>query len=920
MDLANDAAVKTLSPTPSSDGSPPGKETQWWSVPAADVLHRLHVDRTLGLSDSEVSKRLIQYGPNSLPEEQEQSVWTSLFNAFREPLALVLTGAAVMSGIIGLLGGTGDEIKQAMLILGIVVFMTLISYFTDRSAGNELAKLKDLQKVFARLIRGGKQIEVEARQAVPGDIIYLTQGARVPADARIVEAINASVNESLLTGEPFEIAKSAETLPIDTPLSKRTNMIYAGTFVTTGNITAVTTATGIHTELGKIWQQLNSAEDTQTPLQKQLDQLGKLLLVGTLILCVLIVTIYIVFQHYDILEALVVAVALAIAFIPEALGAIITIALALGVREMVQKKAIIRHLRAAEGLGSVSIICTDKTGTITYGRMTATHLWTFDTGTLLTEKIDWKGRTAALDKLLDVIRLVNNLADPSEVALARVAELAGFSVSTEERGKREAEIPFNSDRKMMSTVHVNDQGWRALRTKGASDRLIPLSHHTIKNGQRVLFTEADQAAVTEQVLSFEREGYRVLAFGERDVAADEVKFTDEDEQALTFVGLVALSDPARPEVRSTVALLGKAGINAKMITGDSPNTALSIAKDVGLVPSGATTADVLLGKDIQRFAAKGVDALSPADLERIVKTNVFARVTPTDKVTIVKALQRSNALVAMTGDGVNDAPSLKQANVGIAMEAGTDLAKDVSDVVLTGSYEAIASAVQVGRTILYRARLYIHALLSSNGAEVLTFIVAAVAGWPLPLTAVQLLVINLLGDSWLSIALATEKEEANVMSKPPRPASEAVITPYMWFSIGLQSIVATFVMSMAFLIAREYTRRMGFADSEVEAVALQQTAIFAAFMVQKVLRSGFTARSLNYSLWQIGFFSNKWSLYAVLLTAAIAIGAIYVLPVGMVKLPLSMLPVLIGLGFIPPIVEEVVKFIRKRLNPELTRI
>ncbi len=885
-------------------------EIPWWAYDETQVLSQLKVDKIEGLPDTEVAVRRDQYGLNSLPEEEPESVWQSLIESFTDPLALILTLAAVLSAIIGLIEGKTQELQQAAWIMGIVIFMTLVSYFTDRSASNELAKLKDLQKVFARIIRGGKQIQVESKEIVPGDMIFLTQGSRVPSDARIIDSVNATVNEALLTGEPFDVLKSAEALPADTPLSKRANMVYAGTFVTGGNITAVATGTGVKTELGKIWEELRTTEDTQTPLQRQLEQLGNMLLIGTLIVCVLVVLIYIVFQHYPILDALVVAVALAIAFIPEALGAIITIALALGVREMVQKKAIIRQLHAAEGLGSVSVICTDKTGTVTYGKMTATHMWGFDAGEV--RLVDFKAKGMAFEELLDIVRYANNLADPSEMALAKLAEAAGMAITTEERARREAEIPFNSSRKMMSTVNVNARGQRMLHTKGAPERLLARCAYVIKDGAQIRLTDADRQIIEEQKRQYEREGYRVLAFANRSLTTDIQPVTNEHETDLTFVGLVALSDPARPEVHVTVERLRKAGITAKMITGDSPTTALSIARDVGLVPRNATPDAVLEGQDIQAMAANGVEGMSPADVDRIARTNVFARVTPTDKVTIVKALQRSGALVAMTGDGVNDAPSLKAANIGIAMESGTDLAKDVSDVILTGTYEAIASAVQVGRTILYRARLYIHALLSTNASEVLTFVVAALAGWPVPLTAIQLLVINLLGDSWLSIALATEKPEANVMDKPPRPANEGVITPYMWFSIGVQSIVATLVMALAFLIARNETRTLGLADSSAQALAIQQTAIFTAFMVQKILRSAFTARSLNYNLWEIGLFSNRWSLYAALVTVVIAVAAVYLIPVGMTPVPATILPTLFGLGLIPPVVEEAIKFIRKQ--------
>jgi Ca2+-transporting ATPase len=882
-----------------------------WARPEDEILTALNADRAQGLSEAEAKARQKKHGLNSLPEEEQESVWQSLIEAFKDPLAVILTLAAVLSAIIGLAQNETEELQQAGWIMGIVVFMTLVGYFTERSASNELAKLKDLQKVFARIIRGGNIIQVESKEIVPGDIVFLTQGSRVPADSRVLEAVNASVNEALLTGEPFDVSKSPEPLPPDTVLSRRANMVYAGTFVTTGNITAVATSTGIHTELGKIWQELVSAEDTQTPLQKQLEQLGKMLLVGTLVVCVLVVLIYVLFQQYPLLDALVVAVALAIAFIPEALGAIITIALALGVREMVTKKAIIRRLHAAEGLGSVSVVCTDKTGTVTFGRMSATHIWTFDTGEVRTGSADLTAPSYELRKLLDVVRYCNNLADPSEQALGKLAEMAGYSVSAEERLSRLHEIPFSSSRKMMSTVNTSDEGRPILRTKGATDRLLARCKYVLKGGAEVPITDADRAAIIEQAERFEREGYRVLAFADRNLEDPLGEVSEEHEQDLSFIGLVALSDPARPEVRATVDQLRGAGITAKMITGDSPITALSIARDVGLVPQDATLDAVIDGPTIQRLAANGPDSIAPADLERLARTNVFARVTPSDKVTIVRALQRSGLLVAMTGDGVNDAPSLKQADVGIAMESGTDLAKDVSDVILTGTYEAIASAVQVGRTILYRARLYIHALLSTNAAEVCTFIVAALAGWPVPLTAIQLLVINLLGDSWLSIALATEKAEANVMTKPPRAADEGVITPYMWFSIGAQSIIATIVMSLAFLIARNETRAMGLADTADHALAIQQTAIFVAFMSQKILRSAFTARSLEYNLWQIGLFTNKWSLYAAGVTILIALAAIYVLNVGMVPVPATILPTLLALGLLPPIVEESIKFIRR---------
>jgi len=908
---------------PPADGHPP-----WWARTHEEVVATLDVDPVNGLPESAVSARQAQYGFNSLPEEERESVWDSLKEAFTDPLALILTAAALISAVIHISKGEYSEIQQSVWIMAIVVFMVLVSYITDRSAGNELEKLKALQKTSARVIRGGQQIELEAKELVPGDLMALVQGDRVPADGRVIRVSNATVNEALLTGEPEAKEKTPARIDALADLADRDNMVFAGTYVESGNLTAVVTETGLQTELGKIWDELNSVEETETPLQRQLDQLGKLLMIGTLILSVLIVLIYVVFQSYNIIDALLVAVALAIAFIPEALGAIITIALALGVREMVTKKAIIRKLRAAEGLGSVSVICTDKTGTVTFGRMTATHLWTFDSGEVQAVPDKLSQHNGHLTRLIDVARLCNNLSDPSEVALGKLAEMGGYTLTPEDRAARVMEFPFNSAIKRMGVVHPDNNGGRIFRSKGAPEILLTRCDSTLKGGQVVPLTDDDRAQIRQQLTAFESQGFRVFAFADAPLDAHVSQPSDYDEQGLTFVGLVALSDPARPEVAETVKALKLAGITAKVITGDSPLTALAIAKDVGIVPHDATQDAVLDGRQLQAIAAESaariggtldmdnaeslkqiVMALSDEQARRIAQTNVFARVTPRDKVFIVQTLQRANQLSAMVGDGVNDAAALKQADVGIAMSGGTDIAKDVSDVVLTGTYSAIASAVQVGRTILYRARLYTHALLSTNGAEVGLFIVAAVAGWPIPLTALQLLVINLLGDSWLSIALATEREEKDVMQKPPRPSNEPVITRYMWGSIALQSVLVTALMAIAFVFTGNYAASVGW-DAETTITA-QRTAVFVMFMTQKILRSAFTARSLRFNLWQIGFFTNKWSLYAAALTLVIALAAIYVFDVGMMPLPWAVLPALFALGLIPPLVEEVVKLVRR---------
>ncbi len=894
----------------------------WWTITPDDAVKMLDTDPIRGLTNAEAAARAARYGKNALPEPEEKGLLNRLIEAFKDPLALVLTIAAALSAVIGLIEGNPTELQQAGWIMAIVVFMTLVGFYTDYFSNREMEKLKALQVEKATVIRDGQRMVLSASEVVPGDLVLLGQGDKVPADARIIDASNATANEQLFTGDPYDIEKSAAlVLPENTALGDRANMVFGGTFITAGSVTAVVTETGVRSELGKIWENLQKTRETLTPLQQQLEQLGKTLLLGTLIVCTLVVAIYILVQGYPILEALIVAVALAVAFIPEALGAIILIALALGAREMVQKKTIIREKYAAEGLGSVGVICTDKTGTITFGNMTATHLWGMKAGEIHLDGLDWTAVNGDVRRMLLIMRYANNLKDATDEALGRLLNKAGLPITPELRLTRRAELPFSSRRKRMSTLDELD-GALTLHVKGAPSVLLPHCERVLVDGAIRPLTIEDRAHISDELLHFERQGYRVLLLAEKEWDEPVRDLDERDEDNLIFVGMVAISDPARPEVKSTIETLRRAGIDVKMITGDSPETAMSIARDIGLIPKDAPRSVVIEGAEIDAMLRMaqgqsnraGAESLTPAQIEHINQAEIFSRVTPEHKVVILGAIQRAGHLVAMVGDGVNDAPAIKQANVGIAMASGTELAKAVSKAVLTGSYEAIANAVQVGRTILHRARLYIHALLSTNGAEVGVFIVAAVVGLPTPLTAVQLLVINLLGDSWLSIALATEKAERDVMDKPPRPADEPVITPWMWFSIGLQSVVATIVMLIALGLARDFTTMQGMDIDSPNALAVHQTAVFVAFMTQKIIRSAFTARSLRYSIFQIGLFTNRWSLLAAVITIGIALLAIYVLPVGMTPLDSALVAPLIAIGIIPPIVEEVVKLIRRTVG------
>ncbi len=877
-------------------------KTKPWALEADSALQVFGTSSN-GLTVVEATARAAKHGPNSLPKEEEEPWWKALLAAFADKLALTLIGAALLSGGIGLYNNQTSELKTAALILGIVVFMALMAYYTDRQAGKALSKLQDLQQPYARVYRDGKLKEILSAQLVPGDIVLLQEGDKAPADGLVLTSESAKVNEALLTGESIPQTKQPGVIASDAPLGDRTNMVHTGSYVEAGSLTFMVTATGKNTQLGAIWLELQGTEEGETPLQAQLNKLGQYLMWGTLVVCIAVVGIN-VLHGQDILHALIDAVALAIAFIPEALGAVITIALALGVNEMVAHQAIIRKLRAAEGLGSVSVICTDKTGTVTEGKMTATDIWLYGQDSLRVNSLQGFSHPG-YERLLQIAHLCNNLGNPTERALAELAALSGLEVTADSRKDRVFEVLFTSGRKMMSVVHGTGQRVRAL-TKGAPDRLVDACTYVMVNGDLVRMDTVHRTKIHDAVAAFEAKGYRVLAFADREV--DREISPDRVEEELVFAGLIALSDPARPEVRDTVRILGEAGITAVMITGDSPRTALAIAQDVGMLPQTATLRDVITGAELDQMVAAGIEKMTSGNIMRVARCRVFARTSPANKIQIVRILQRAGKLVAMCGDGVNDAPSLKQADVGIAMAGGTEITKEVSDVVLTGTYSAIAKAVEVGRTILYRTRLYTHALLSTNGAEVGLFIWAVSAGWVTPLTAVQLLVINVLGDAWLSIALATEKPEADVMRQLPRKSTDDIISRYMYFSIALQSVVTTVILAMAWVQAGNFALASGMSPEST--TVMQRSVIFAVFMTQKILRSSFTARSLKYNIWEIGFFSNKWTVLAAVATVILTVVGLYIPWFGMVPLPAGLLSVL-ALGLIPPTVEELVKLIRK---------
>ena len=880
----------------------------FWSM-TVEAIYEFFDTSIQGLTKKKVEERLAKYGPNAFPEEEEEGFFRQLLNAFKDKLVIILMVCSLLQAGIGLFNSHVEDLIGAGFIFLIVVVMVRINYQAEANASSELKKLKELQRSTARVIRDTILQEVDAQELVVGDIIIVQEGDKVPADARVVTSLDGRVNESTFTGEPYDISKSAEPVAVNSGLHDRRSMIHSGTSVQGGNMTAAVVATGMDTQLGDIWDQLNTAEETQTPLQKQLSKLADRLTPLTFLVCFAVLVVYII-RGEPILSSIIVAVSLAIAFIPEALGVVIKIALANGVEYMVNHGAIIKKPEAAEGLGSVTVVLSDKTGTITRGEMTATHMWTLGHNVRLIEAISQVERDAHTSLLIEIAHLCNDLGNPTDKALAAMTRRMGLELTADSRENRVYQAPFTSDRKMMSIANrsVPEANLR-MRTKGAPDRLIERCTFVLRNSDGVVPMRA-----------FESQGSRVLAFADRELdGVLDHEIGEQHESGLTFVGLIALNDPPRPEVKEAVARMRAAGVVAKMITGDSPLTALWVAQEVDMADQQMTVSDVVMGEELDnlmRVSAAGdrtdFSKLNPNDLSRIKHTKVFARTSPRQKKWLVEAHQYAGDIVAMIGDGVNDAPSIKAADIGVAIgEKATEITKEAAKVVITRGYEAIVTAIEVGRTILYRTRLYAMALLSTNTSEVEIFIVAVLLGWAAPFTTIQLLLINVLGDSSLSIALAKEAPESDIMNQKPRDPKESIITPYMLGVMIYQGILTTFLMAMAWILTGDYAQSVGLSSDAT--ITLQRSVLFCVFMIQKVLRSAFTARSFKFNLSQIGFFTNRYSLRAAVVVTFVTVISLYIPFLGMMPLPLEILP-LLSLGVIPPAVEEMVKFVRQLLS------
>jgi P-type Ca2+ transporter type 2C len=957
------------------------EQQEWHALKPEEVLSHLKVEGN-GLTTAEAKKRLEYYGPNQLKEAPRPSFWQMLWEQLNNFVVILLIVASVISALLG-------DYVEAGAIMAIVVLNSILGIIQERRAEEALAALKKLAAPDAQVMRDGHRVAVPSYDLVPGDLVFLEAGNFVPADIRLLEAVNLRVEEASLTGESLAVQKNAASvLDEDVPLGDRKNTAFMGTVVSYGRGRGVVTSTGMHTQLGLIATMLQSVEAEETPLQRRLDQLGKTLSIAALFLVAIVFIValinstdismlfsdpmaYLKLYVGEITDVFIIAISLAIAAVPEGLPAVVTISLALGMREMIKRHALIRKLSSVETLGSATVICSDKTGTLTQNEMTVTRLWAdgqfvdiTGTGYVPEGEFQIGGQKVDIDDYPAIqtvlwLGLLNNdsaiettgeedsqktyriVGDPTEGSLLVAAAKAGVThLDIKEAYPRENEVPFDSERKRMVTIHDvatpraqdpspftnNDtlQDWDVIAVKGAPDVVLDLcTQYQDRNDEPQPLTDEIRRRIIAANDEMTRDALRVLGLAyrvEEDVPDNPENFTAEElEKDLVFVGLAGMIDPARPEVKPALEHARQAGIRTIMITGDYPNTARAIAETIGMLRQGRK---VLTGAQI--------DSLSDEELKNVIEeTAVFARVSPEHKMRIVDALQANNEVVAMTGDGVNDAPAIKRADIGVAMGiTGTDVAKETADMVLTDdNYASIVAAVEQGRIIYSNIRKFVFFLLSSNVAEILIIFLAVLAGLPAPLTAIQLLWLNLITDGAPALALAVEKGDPNIMQDKPRDKAEPIINRSMTWGLVIQTIAQTGAVLTAFALGLAWHLEAGailtgnpityILQHDWRGIDVQtaETMAFVTLSLCELFRA-YTVRSERASIFQIGVFSNRYMQYAV----GLSIGLLFLVcavpflqPVFNTHfLSLQEWLIVVGLALIPAVAEEITKFFLRR--------
>jgi Ca2+-transporting ATPase len=886
----------------------------WHSLTTEQVLKELNTEFQTGLTSEEAARRLAKFGLNQLAEKPRPGFLRMVLDQLNNFVVILLIVASLISLVLG-------EYVDAGAIFAIVVLNAVLGVVQESRAEAALAALQKLAAPEAQVMRDGHRASVPAPQLVPGDIVLLEAGNFIPADVRLLEAVNMRIEEAALTGESVPVQKNAALrLESDIPLGDRKNTAFMGTTVTYGRGRGVVVSTGMRTQLGLIADMLQRVEAEETPLQQRLDQLGKLLGTGALIICglVFLVGLFRAINELGlapliqskagldkVVQLFMIAVSLAIAAVPEGLPAVVTISLAMGMREMVKRHALIRKLASVETLGSATVICSDKTGTLTQNEMTVTRLWVDDRTFEITGsgysvegefRLDGKpvtltehpGASTVLwvgvlnnDAQLEAIKgdreqiSYRMVGDPTEGSILVAAAKGGaYAPDLNQAYPRKNEIPFDSTRKRMVTIHYvaaqKDEDisplygderdfWYAIAVKGAPDVVLNLcSRYQTVDDQTQPLDDATRQRILAANDQMTGQALRVLGLAYRVVPAMPEEINNQAlEQDLVFAGMVGMIDPARSEVSHALKTAQQAGIRTIMITGDYPNTARAIAETIGLLRPGHK---VMTGAQLNEID----DATLTKEVEI---TDVFARVSPEHKMRIVDALRADGEVVAMTGDGVNDAPAIKRADIGVAMGiTGTDVAKETADMVLTDdNYVSIVSAIEQGRIIYSNIRKFVYYLISCNMAEIAIIFLGTLAGWGSPLTAIQLLWLNLVTDGAPALALATEKGDPDIMLQKPRPPKEPIINRYMLTGIIVQTFAITVATLLAFWVGRSIATHPG----------LGETMAFVTLSCSELLRA-YTARSEYFPLLKIGVFTNRWMNYAVLSSLALILMVVYV--------------------------------------------
>ena len=875
-----------------------GANVDWQKLSKEECVKTLETNAQTGLSAQQVKKRLEQYGTNELTQKKKSGFFKKFIGQFSDFMVIILLIAAGVSFVMSLIRHDTD-FMDSIIILSIVVVNALTGVIQESRAEKAIEALKKLSSPQATVVREGKQMRIDSCGLVPGDLVVLSTGDMVPADLRLLQAHSLKAEESALTGESLPVEKNPNGMfSTATPLGDRTNMVYSGSSITAGRGMGIVVATAMQTEVGKIAHMIHSEETPQTPLQNHLAKTGKILGIGALIICGIIFILGL-FQQVSPLEMFMISISLAVAAIPEGLPVIVTIVLAMGVKRMASNRAIIRRLPAVETLGGASVICSDKTGTLTQNKMTVVEI--SDSERVLNMQSNEP------EMLLNLAVLCNNCTvsaqqvsgDPTEAAL--VVASKNKKQTLEQEFPRLSEIPFSSDRKRMTTVHRLPAGGYRIITKGAPDVLLNLCTGVWLKGGSHTLTASVKNRILQRNSNMAGRSLRVLGVAYKDVTQlpNGEQFIESN---LTFCGLIGMMDPPRPEAKEAVRLCKRAGIRPVMITGDHAVTAAAIGRELGILDeSGAAITGAQL------------DQMDQRELEReIYRYNVYARVSPAHKVRIVKAFQARGEVVAMTGDGVNDAPALKTADIGCAMgRCGTDVAKAAADLILTDdNFSTIVQAVREGRGIYENIRKTIHFLISCNIGEIMTILVAFLFGMPSPLLAIQLLWVNLVTDSLPALALGVDPIDSDIMQRKPRRQKKGLFGNGMGYHIVVEGCMIGALSLLAFTVGRV------FFDAAGAEPFVGRTMAFAVLSLSQVAHA-FNVRS-EQSVFRVGIFKNKKLVLAALACIALQVGVILLPPLSAVfrttQLDALQWGIVIALALIPIAVVELEKLIFRVIN------